>query len=181
MERLHEQYNKEILPKLKEKFGYKNTMQVPKIQKIVISSGIGKFVKDGKMVDKIFEDLTQITGQAPVKTLSRKSIAGFKLRENQIVGMMVTLRGERMYAFLDKLINIALPRVRDFRGVSPKGFDGRGNYHLGLREQLVFPEMSSDAIENIFGLEVSIVTNSGKDEVTKYMLKSMNFPFQSEQ
>lgn len=181
MERLREQYNKEIAPKLQEKFGFKNLLEVPKIQKIVVNAGIGKFTKDGKMVEKIVEDLTKITGQAPVKTLSRKSIAGFKLRENQVVGMMVTLRGDRMYSFLDKLIHIALPRVRDFRGVPSKGFDGRGNYHLGLREQLVFPEMSNDAIENIFGLEVSIVTNAKKDEPARELLTLMHFPFQSEQ
>lgn len=180
MERLREQYNKDIAPQLAKKFGFTNAMSVPKVQKIVINAGIGKFVKDSKIIDRIAEDLKKITGQAPVRTLARKSIAGFKIRENQVVGIMVTLRGERMYAFLDKLINIALPRVRDFRGVKSTGFDGRGNYHLGLKEQLVFPEISSEAIENVFGLEVSIITNSGKDDVTKELLTLMKFPFTQE-
>jgi large subunit ribosomal protein L5 len=179
MERLREQYNKEFAPKLKEQFGFKNPMQTPKIQKIVVNVGVGKFKKDSKMVDRIVEDIKKITGQAPVKTIARKSIAGFKIRENEVVGVMVTLRGERMYAFLDKLINIALPRVRDFRGVKAHGFDGRGNYHLGLKEQLVFPEMSADAIEHIFGLEISIVTNAG-DKPAKALLTLMSFPFQAE-
>lgn len=180
MERLQEQYNKEFAPILAKEFGFGNTMQIPKITKIVVNVGIGKFTKDGKMVDRIVEDIKQITGQQPVKTMARKSIAGFKIRENQIVGVMVTLRGYRMYAFLDKLINVALPRVRDFRGVNAHGFDGRGNYHLGLKEQLVFPEMSSDAIENIFGLEISIVTNAGTDDPARALLKLMKFPFQTE-
>lgn len=179
MQRLQEQYNKEFIPKLKAAFGYANTNEVPRILKIVINAGIGKFTKDAKMVESIANDLKKITGQAPVKTISRKSIAGFKLRENQVVGIMVTLRGRRMYDFLDKLINVSLPRVRDFRGVNPEGFDGRGNYHLGLKEQLVFPEISSEALESTFGFEISIVTNSGRDEVTKHLLTLMRFPFQN--
>jgi large subunit ribosomal protein L5 len=177
MERLQKQFNTDIVPKLQQEFGYKNVMQVPKITKVVLNAGIGKFIKDQKFVDSIKKDLAQIAGQAPVETKARKSIAGFKIRENQIVGLMVTLRGERMYSFLDKLINVALPRVKDFRGVNPKGFDGRGNYHLGLREQIVFPEVSTEAIEHIFGLEVSIVTTAGKDEPARALLKLMNFPF----
>lgn len=180
MERLREQYNKEFAPKIASIFGFKNTMQTPRLTKIVINAGIGKFTKDSKAVDRIIEDLKKITGQQPVKTLARKSVAGFKIRENQIVGVMVTLRGDRMYSFLDKLINVALPRVRDFRGVKSTGFDGRGNFHLGLREQLVFPELPSDAIENIFGLEISIVTNAGADEPVRELLKLMSFPFQQE-
>lgn len=180
MERLQEQYNKEIAPALKQKFSYKNKMQVPSLQKIVINVGVGKFSKDSKFMESIVNDITKIAGQAPVKTLSRKSIAGFKLRENQIVGVMVTLRGHRMYSFLDKLINVALPRVRDFRGVSSKGFDGRGNYHLGLKEHMVFPEISSDGIENSFGLEVSIVTNAKKDEPARELLTLMKFPFRND-
>jgi large subunit ribosomal protein L5 len=177
MERLQEQYNKEIVPALQKKFGFKNVMEVPKITKIVVSAGIGKFKEDKKKIEAFYEDLKKITGQAPVKTKARKSISGFKVRENQIVGLMCTLRGFRMYSFLDKLINIALPRVRDFQGVNKDGFDGRGNYHLGLKEQLVFPEISSESLENVFGLEVSIVTNGKKDEYTRELLTLLNFPF----
>jgi len=177
MERLQEQFNKQIAPALKAKYGFKNVMQVPRIQKIVLNVGVGKILKDSKTIDAIAEDIAKITGQAPVKTKARKSIAGFKVRENQIVGLTCTLRGFRMYSFLDKLISVALPRVRDFQGVSPKSFDGRGNYHLGLKEHLVFPEISTSALEHIFGMEVSIVTNSGKDEVSLELLKLMKFPF----
>ncbi len=177
MERLQEQYNKKIAPALKEKFAFKNVMEVPKIKKIVVNIGVGKVKEDKKKVDEILEELKKITGQAPVKTKARISIAGFKVRENQVVGIMVTLRGYRMYSFLDKLINVALPRVRDFQGVKADGFDGRGNYHLGLKEQLVFPEISSESLDNIYGMEVSIVTNAGKDEPARELLKLMNFPF----
>ena len=177
MERLQEQYNKQIAPALKTEFGFKNVMQVPKIQKIVVNVGVGKVKEDKKKIDQIVEDIKRIAGQAPVKTKARKSIAGFKVRENQVVGVTCTLRGFRMYAFLDKLINIALPRVRDFQGVTKDGFDGRGNYHLGLKEQLVFPEISSESLDNVFGLEVSIVTNAGKDAPARALLKHMSFPF----
>jgi large subunit ribosomal protein L5 len=180
MERLQEQFNKKISPALQEEFGYKNVMEVPRVIKIVLNVGIGKFIKDSKYVDSIRNDLAAIAGQRPVDTKARKSIAGFKIREDQVVGMSVTLRGQRMYAFLDKLINIALPRVKDFRGVKKDGFDGRGNYHLGLKEQIVFPEISSEAIEHIFGLEVSIVTNAGTNEPARQLLKLMNFPFKAE-
>jgi large subunit ribosomal protein L5 len=181
MERLQEQFNKQIIPQLQKDFGYKNIMQVPRITKVVLNAGIGKFTKDQKFVDNIKRDLANIAGQATVETKARKSIAGFKVRENQTVGLMVTLRGQRMYSFLDKLINVALPRVKDFRGVNPKGFDGRGNYHLGLREQIVFPEVSSEAIESTFGLEISIVTNAGGDAPARALLKLMNFPFTSKE
>jgi large subunit ribosomal protein L5 len=177
MERLQEQYNKQIAPALKEKFGYKNVMQVPKITKVVINAGVGKFKDDKKKIELIIEDIKKITGQAPVKSKARKSIAGFKVRENQIVGVVCTLRGYRMYSFLDKLINVALPRVRDFQGVPKDAFDGRGNYHLGMKEQLVFPEISSESLENIFGLEVSIVMTGKNDEASRELLKLMNFPF----
>lgn len=180
MERLQQQFNKDIVPALQKQFGYKNIMEVPRLKKIVLNAGIGKFIKDTKFVDSIKHDMAQIAGQTPVETKARKSIAGFKVRENQVVGLMVTLRGERMYSFLDKLINVALPRVKDFRGVKANGFDGRGNYHLGLREQIVFPEVSSEAIDHIFGLEVSIVTNAGKDEPARELLKLMNFPFNTD-
>ena len=177
MERLQEQYNKQIAPSLKEKFGFKNAMQVPRIKKIVVNVGVGKVKEDKKKIEEIVEEIKKITGQAPVKTKARISIAGFKVRENQVVGVTVTLRGYRMYSFLDKLINIALPRVRDFQGVKATGFDGRGNYHLGMKEQLVFPEISSESLDNIFGLEVSIVTDAKHDDVARELLKQMNFPF----
>jgi large subunit ribosomal protein L5 len=177
MERLQEQYNKQIAPALKEKFAFKNVMQVQKITKVIFNVGVGKVKDDKKKIESIVEDVKKITGQAPVRTKARKSIAGFKVRENQIVGVVCTLRGYKMYSFLDKLISVALPRVRDFQGVSKTGFDGRGNYHLGLREQLIFPEISSESLENIFGFEVSIVTNAGKDEPARELLKMMNFPF----
>ncbi|MDR3643144.1 MAG: 50S ribosomal protein L5 [Candidatus Doudnabacteria bacterium] len=177
MERLQEQYNKQIAPALKQKFGFSNVMQVPKILKVVVNVGVGKVKEDKKKVDQIAEEIKKITGQAPVKTKARKSISGFKVRENQIVGITCTLRGYKMYSFLDKVINVGLPRVRDFQGVSKDAFDGRGNYHLGLKEQLVFPEVSSESLDNIFGMEVSIVTNAGKDEPARELLKQMGFPF----
>ena len=177
MERLQEQYNKNIVPALRDKFHFKNVMQVPKVVKIVVNVGVGKIKEDKKKVDQVAEDIKKITGQAPVKTLARKSISGFKVRENQIVGVTCALRGYRMYSFLDKLINVVLPRVRDFQGLPETGFDGRGNYHLGLKEHLVFPEVSADSVENLFGLEVSIVSNAGKDEPVKELLKMMKFPF----
>lgn len=177
MERLQEQYNKEIAPALMKKFGYKNVMQVPKITKVMVNVGVGKFKDDKKKIDLIVEDVKKITGQAPVKTKARKSIAGFKIRENQIVGVVCTLRGYKMYSFLDKLINVALPRVRDFQGVNKDGFDGRGSYHLGMKEQLVFPEISSESLENVFGLEVSIVMTGKNDDASRELLKLMNFPF----
>jgi large subunit ribosomal protein L5 len=180
MERLRLQYNKEIAPALRQQFGYKNIMQVPKVEKIVLNVGIGKTTKDAKQIDGIVSDIAKVAGQTPVKTIARKSIAGFKLREGQVVGIMVTLRGERMYSFLDKLINVALPRVKDFRGLSAKAFDGRGNYHIGLREHLVFPEISTESIDNIFGMEISIVTNARKDEPAKALLSMMKFPFRSD-
>lgn len=180
MNRLQEQYNKEIAPTLMKQFGYKNVMEVPKIEKININIGIGKYLKDAKFVEAIKRDLTAIAGQAPVETKARKSIAGFKIRENQVVGMAVTLRGQRMYAFLDKLISIALPRVKDFRGVKAEGFDGNGNYHLGLKEHIVFPEISAEALEHIFGLQVSIITSAKEDEPARELLKMMKFPFKSD-
>ncbi len=177
MERLQEQYNKQIVKTLKEKFGFKNVMQVPKVLKVVVNVGVGKIKDDKKRIDLVAEDISKITGQAPVKNLSRKSISGFKVRQNQVVGLSVTLRGFKMYSFIDKLVNISLPRVRDFQGISKKGFDGRGNYHLGLKEQIVFPEVSPDSLENLFGMEISVVTNAKKDEVAYELLKLMKFPF----
>lgn len=177
MNRLQEQYNKEIAPALKDKFAYKNIMSVPKIKQVSINVGVGRFLKDGRFMESIKRDLTKLAGQHPVETIARKSIAGFKIREGQVVGMRVTLRGHRMYEFLDKLISVAMPRIKDFRGVSKKGFDKRGNYNLGLKEHLVFPEISQDALEHIFGLQVTITTDAGKDEPAYELLKSMKFPF----
>src|SRR6185503_4439133 len=180
MERLREQYNKTIAPALAKDFNFKNVMQVPKIQKVVVNVGLGKFLKDQKVVDAIAVDVAKITGQHPVSNKARKSIAGFKIREGQVVGLSVTLRGEKMYSFLDKLINVALPRVKDFHGASAKGFDGRGNYHLGLKEHLVFPEISTEAINHAFGMEVSIVTNAGKDAPALALLTAYHFPFRKD-
>lgn len=177
MNRLKEQYIKKIRPDLQKSLAIKNVFAAPALKKIVINAGVGKTLKDPKYLESIIKDIARITGQAPVKTKSRKAIAGFKIRENQDVGVVVTLRGERMYDFLDKLISIALPRVRDFRGLSPKGFDGRGNYHLGIREHTVFPEINEEAMEHIFGLQVSIVTSAGTDNKGRELLKSMGFPF----
>jgi large subunit ribosomal protein L5 len=177
MNRLQTQYQKQIVPALEKEFGFTNAMEAPKIEKVVINVGVGKFLKDSKFVENIKKDLATIAGQAPVETKARKSIAGFKIRENQVVGLAVTLRGKRMYDFLDKLISVALPRVKDFRGVSPKGFDGRGNFNLGLKEHIVFPEISNDALDHIFGLQITIITNAGRDDSAKALLTAMNFPF----
>ena len=177
MNRLRAQYNKEIRAKLQKDLGLKNINAVPQVKKVVINSGVGKTLKDPKFLDAIIADLKTITGQQPVKTMARKSIAGFKIRENQVVGLVVTLRGDRMYDFIDKLVNVALPRVRDFRGISPKAFDGRGSYHVGIREQTVFPEISEDAIEHTFGFEVSVVTDAKTDDKGRALLIAFGFPF----
>jgi len=177
MERLQEQYKTKVVPSLMKKFSFKNVMQVPKITKVVVNAGVGKIKEDKKKVDEAAADLAKICGQAVVKAKARKSISGFKVRENQVVGLVCTLRGHRMYSFLDKLINVALPRVRDFQGISGDSFDGRGNYHLGLKEHLVFPEISASGLENVFGLEVSVVTNAKKDEYAKELLTQLGFPF----
>ncbi|HMQ01621.1 MAG TPA: 50S ribosomal protein L5 [Candidatus Doudnabacteria bacterium] len=177
MNRLQEQYNKKIASAIKEQFGYKNVMAVPKIKQINLNIGVGKHMKDNRFMESLKKDFTLLAGQAPVETKARKSIAGFKIRDGQVVGLATTLRGQRMYDFLDKLISVALPRVKDFRGVSRKGFDGRGNYNLGLKEHLVFPEISQDALEHIFGLQITIATTAGKDEPAYALLKAMKFPF----
>ncbi len=180
MNRIKEKYNKETRKALQTKLGLKNILAVPQLKKVVINAGVGKMHKDSKFIDVVIEDIKKITGQMPVKTKARKSIAGFKMRENDIVGVTVTLRGERMYDFVDKLVSIALPRVRDFRGLSLKAFDGQGNYHIGLREQTVFPEISEEGLEHSFGFQVSIVTNAGTDDKGRELLKSMGFPFNQE-
>ncbi len=177
MARLYEVYKQEISPKLMEKFQYKNVMQVPKIDKIVINIGVGEAIQNPKALDGAVNDLSIITGQKPIVTKAKKSIAGFKLREGMSIGCKVTLRGERMYQFLDKLINIVLPRVRDFRGVSPQAFDGRGNYSLGIKEQTIFPEIEYDKIDKIRGMEVVIVTTAKTDEEARELLRSMGMPF----
>lgn len=177
MARLYEQYKQEIVPKLMEKYHYKNVMQVPKIDRVVINIGSGEAVQNPKALDGAVSDLTIISGQKPVVTKAKKSIAGFKLREGMAIGCKVTLRGERMYEFLDRLINLALPRVRDFRGVSPQAFDGRGNYSLGIKEQTIFPEIEYDKIDKVRGMEVVVVTTAKNDEEARELLRSMGMPF----
>jgi len=169
-----------MVPKLMEKFAYRNPMQVPKIEKVVLNMGVGEAIQNPKSLDGAVADLRAISGQKPVITKAKASIAGFKLREGMSIGCKVTLRGERMYDFLDKLINVALPRVRDFRGVSPKAFDGRGNYTLGIKEQLIFPEIDYDKIDKIRGLEVVIVTTAKTDEEARELLRLMGMPFREQ-
>jgi len=170
-------YNEKSVPALKKAFGLSNPMAVPKIQKVVINVGVGKTLKDAKMLEAIIDDVKRIAGQTPVKTIAKKSIAGFKIREGQVVGLMVTLRGPRMYDFLEKLVRIALPRVRDFRGLDAKKFDGHGNYNIGIKEQIVFPETTREHMDYTFGLEVNIQTNTNEDKMALELLKSLGFPF----
>jgi large subunit ribosomal protein L5 len=177
--RLREKYNQEIIPALKSRFGYKNVMQIPKLEKIVINMGVGEATADAKAIDAAVNDLTQIAGQKPVVTRAKKSIAAFKVRTGMPVGCKVTLRGERMYEFMDKLINLALPRIRDFRGVSPKAFDGRGNYTLGIREQLIFPEINYDKVDKIRGMDIVIVTTAKTDEEAYELLKLFGMPYRA--
>ena len=177
MTRLQEIYVKKAIPGLKSRFGYKNIMEVPRLVKVVINMGVGEATQDAKVIDAAVNDLTQIAGQKPVVTKAKRSIAAFKVRAGVPVGCKVTLRGQRMYEFLDKLFNIALPRIRDFRGVSPKSFDGRGNYSLGLREQLIFPEINYDKIDKIRGMDVVIVTSAKTDEEAFELLKLLGMPF----
>ncbi len=177
---LREKYQKEVIPALTKAFDYKNVMQVPRFEKIVLNIGLGEAMDNAKALEAAVSDLTKITGQKPIMTKARKSIANFKLREGRIIGTKVTLRGERMWSFLDRLINIALPRVRDFRGVSPDAFDGRGNYTLGLRDQLVFPEIEYDKIDKLRGLEVTIVTTAGSDDHARLLLQLLGMPFRKE-
>jgi len=179
MTRLHEHYEKVVKPALMREFSYTNAMEVPQLDKIVVNMGVGEAVADGKKINTAVNEMTAITGQKPVITKSRKSIANFKLRENQNIGCKVTLRRERMYEFLDRLINVALPRVRDFRGVSPKSFDGRGNYALGLKEQIVFPEIDYDKIESVRGMDIIIVTTAKSDAEARALLKAFDMPFTS--
>ncbi|WP_139492785.1 50S ribosomal protein L5 [Brevibacillus dissolubilis] len=175
--RLKEKYTSEIVPALMSKFNYSSVMQVPKVEKIIINMGVGEAVQNAKALDTAVEDLQLISGQKPVVTRSKKSIAGFKLREGMPIGAKVTLRGERMYQFLDKLMNVSLPRVRDFRGISSKAFDGRGNYTLGLKEQLIFPEIEYDKIDKIRGMDIVVVTSAKTDEEARELLTLMGMPF----
>lgn len=175
--RLKEKYLKEIVPGLKQKFQYKSVMQVPKIEKICINKGIGAAVADKKLIDVGLEEITTISGQKAVATRSKKDISNFKLRNDQAIGVKVTLRGDRMYEFLDRLMNVALPRVRDFKGISDKGFDGRGNYTLGVKEQIIFPEISIDKVNKINGMDITFVTSANTDEESYELLKAMGMPF----
>ena len=175
--RLKEKYQNEIIPQLKERFQYKSVMQVPKLEKISINKGIGAAVADKKLIDTGIEELTSITGQKAVATMSKKSISNFKLREEMPIGARVTLRGKKMYEFLDRLMSIALPRVRDFRGINDRGFDGRGNYTLGVTEQIIFPEISIDKVNKISGMNITFVTTANTDEESFELLKAFGMPF----
>ena len=180
MNRMQEKYQNEAVPALKTAFNYRNVMEVPRIEKIVINIGLGEAMDDSKALEAALTDLTTIAGQKPIQTKARKSIANFKLREGRIIGSKVTLRGYRMWSFLDRLLNIALPRVRDFRGISPNSFDGRGNYTLGLKDQLIFPEIEYDKIDKLRGMEITIVTTAKNDEHSRELLKLLGMPFRKE-
>jgi large subunit ribosomal protein L5 len=175
--RLKEKHQQEVVPALQKEFNYKNPMQVPAVHKVVVNIGMGEAIQNARAMDAAVSDLSVITGQRPVITRAKRSVAAFKLREGMQIGCMVTLRGERMYYFLDKLMNVALPRLRDFQGVSAEAFDGRGNYTLGLREQLVFPEIDYDKVDKVRGMEVSIVTTARTDEEGRRLLRLMGMPF----
>jgi large subunit ribosomal protein L5 len=175
--RLQVLYSKTIRADLQKQFGYKNTMEVPKLEKIVINMGLGEAVDDSKVIDAAVQEMALISGQKPVVTKSRKSIAGFKLRENLAIGAKVTLRKQRMYEFLDRLLTVAMPRIRDFRGVNTKSFDGRGNYTMGLKEQIIFPEINYDRVDKIRGMDISFITTAKTDEEAKALLTGFQFPF----
>ncbi|GAB4195466.1 MAG: 50S ribosomal protein L5 [Coleofasciculaceae cyanobacterium] len=176
-ERLKTLYQETIVPKLKEQFGYTNIHQVPKLVKVTVNRGLGEASQNAKALESSLNELAIITGQKPVVTRAKKAIAGFKIRQGMPVGVMVTLRSDRMYAFLDRFINLALPRIRDFRGISPKSFDGHGNYTIGIREQLIFPEVEYDSIDQIRGMDISIITTANTDEEGRALLKEMGMPF----
>jgi large subunit ribosomal protein L5 len=179
MARLQDQYREKVVPELVQKFGYKSVMEVPRITKITLNMGVGEAVNDKKNIDMAVTDLTKIAGQKPVVTKSRKAIANFKIRENLAIGTMVTLRGQRMYEFLDRLVTVAFPRVRDFRGVSGRAFDGRGNYNIGVKEQIIFPEIEYDKIDKLRGLNISITTTAKTDDEAKALLAAFRFPFRN--
>ena len=175
--RLKEMYVKDVAPALMKKFEYKSVMQIPKLEKIVINVGCGEAIANSKAIDAVVSDLKQITGQTPVKCKAKKSVANFKLREGMVIGAKVTLRGDRMYEFLDRLFNLALPRVRDFRGINPNSFDGRGNYNMGIKEQLIFPEIDYDKIDKVRGMDICFVTTANTDEEARELLALMGAPF----
>jgi len=175
--RMRQRYREEIVPRLKDELGLANVMQVPRLEKIVVNMGVGDAVKDGRMLEAAVADLEVITGQKPVVTKARKSIAGFKLREGMAIGAKVTLRGDRMWEFLDRLVSLALPRIRDFRGLDPKGFDGRGNYTLGVTEQLIFPEVDYDKVLKVRGMDITVVTTAADDDAGRALLIALGFPF----
>jgi len=179
MARLKNQYRDKIAPELMKKFGYQSAMQVPRISKVTLNMGVGEAVNDKKNIDMAVGDMTKIAGQKPVVTKARKAIANFKIREGLAIGCMVTLRGERMYEFLDRLISVAMPRIRDFRGVSPRSFDGRGNYNMGVKEQIIFPEIQYDQIDQLRGMDITIVTSARNDEEGRALLREMGMPFRS--
>jgi len=181
MTRLKEKYQKEVVPALQKEFGYKNVMAVPKIEKVVVNMGLGEATANAKIIDTGADEIARITGQKPVTRRAKKSIAAFKVRKGMPIGTMVTLRGERMWEFLDRLMSIALPRVRDFKGVSPKGFDGRGNYTLGLRDQLLFPEIDYMKVDKARGMNVSVVTTAKTDEEARKLLQFIGMPFRQQQ
>ncbi|MEW6725590.1 50S ribosomal protein L5 [Desulforudis sp. 1088] len=178
MARLKQKYLEEVVPAMKEKFGYRNVMQVPKLEKVVINIGLGEAIQNAKAIDAAINDLKTITGQRPVVTKAKKSVAAFKVREGMQIGVKVTLRGSRMYDFVDKLFNVALPRVRDFRGIPSRAFDGRGNYTLGIKEQLIFPEIEYDKVDKVRGMDITLVTTAKTDEEARELLRLMGAPFQ---
>ncbi|MBE0466645.1 MAG: 50S ribosomal protein L5 [Candidatus Desulforudis sp.] len=179
MSGLKQRYQEEVIPAMMDKFGYRNVMEVPKLEKVVVNVGLGEAIQNPKAIDAAIEDLKTITGQQPVVTKAKKSVAAFKVREGMRIGIKVTLRGNRMYDFVDRLVSIALPRVRDFRGISPRAFDGRGNYTLGLKEQLIFPEINYDKIDKVRGMDVTIVTTAKNDEEARELLRLMGMPFKA--
>ncbi|WP_417687024.1 50S ribosomal protein L5 [Pseudidiomarina gelatinasegens] len=177
MAKLHDFYKESVVPELVKQFDYNSVMQVPRIEKITLNMGVGEALADKKILDNAAADLEAISGQRPVKTVARKSVAGFKIREGYPIGCKVTLRGERMWDFLQRLITIAIPRVRDFRGLNPKSFDGRGNYSMGVREQIIFPEIDFDKVDKVRGLDITITTTAGTDDEARALLAAFNFPF----
>jgi len=179
-QRLKTTYKETIVPQLQEQFNYKNPHEIPKVFKVTVNRGLGEASQNAKALESSVEEIAMITGQKPVVTRAKKAIAGFKVRQGMPVGVMVTLRGQRMYAFLDRLINVALPRIRDFRGISPRSFDGRGNYNLGLREQILFPEIEYDSIDQVRGMDIAIITTAKTDEEGRALLKAMGMPFREQ-
>ena len=177
MAKLHDFYKESVVPGLMKEFSYNSVMQVPRIEKITLNMGVGEALADKKVLDNAVADLEAISGQKPVRTVARKSVAGFKIREGFPIGCKVTLRGERMWDFLQRLISIAIPRIRDFRGLNPKSFDGRGNYSMGVREQIIFPEIDYDKVDKVRGLDITITTNAGTDDEARALLAAFNFPF----